>query len=146
MEERRKVKRIYGQQQEEYDNWLFGLIKSKSEKNKEKQQETQRNATISLTHHQSTKVAEEAKAAAFRAKAAEYKALAAQKAVATANTILEGARASANLKNAGIAVATLLILGIIGGAVYIIRESKKSTQLDADEMQLAGAPIPNYKM
>lgn len=143
MKEREQIERIYGQEhQEHYDQFFW---KSKAKKNKEKQEKTQRNATISLTHNQSAKVAQEAKAATFKAQAEQYRALAAQKAAETANTVLEGAKATVNLKNTAIAIGVVFILGGVALAMYAMRENKKSAQLKADELILNGSPTPDYK-
>ena len=56
-EQKRKVRRVYGQESEQYDNLFFGLIKTKADKKKEKQHSSQRDANIDLTRKQSQKIA-----------------------------------------------------------------------------------------
>lgn len=143
MREARKVRRVYGQEREEYDH-LFGFLKSKTKKEKEKQEHTQRKANISLTHHQGAKTAAEAEAAKFMAIAAKAKAEASQRLAAMTNVQLQGAQATVQLKNAGLAVSVLLIIGVIGAAIYLVRENKKAAQIQADKLKLQGMTQSTY--
>lgn len=144
MREGRKVKRVYGQQREEYDPFLGGLFKSKAKKKKEKQEHSQRDANISLTHYQGAKTAAEAEAARFNAQAAKAKAAAAERLAAMSNVQLQGAQATVQLKNAGLMVSALLIVGVIGAAIYIVRENKKAAQLEATKLKLQGTAQPSF--
>lgn len=139
------MRRVYGQANEQYDNLFFGLIKTKADKKKAKQHSSQRDASIDLTRKQSQKVAAEADAATFNAKAARAKAFAAERLAEMTTIQLEGAQATVQLKNTALAFGVVLVTCIVAGAIYLIRESKKKAQLEADKMQMKVAPTPTYK-
>jgi hypothetical protein len=121
-----KERRIYGQQEEEYDLFLGGIFKSKHKKKKEKLDIKQRDATLNLTQKQNKIAEAKAQAELFKAQAEQMRAVTAQKLAEKAETQLQGAKASTQLKYVGIAIGGIVVIGGIALAVYVVKQSKNS--------------------
>jgi len=118
--------RIYGQQEEEYDLFLGGIFKSKHKKKKEKLDIQQRDATLNLTNKQNRIAAARAQAEIFKAQAEQMRAVTAQKLAEKADTQLQGAKASTQLKYVGIAIAGIVVIGGVAMAIYLVKQSKNT--------------------
>jgi hypothetical protein len=123
-----KERRIYGQQEDEYDLFLGGIFKSKHKKKKEKLDIKQRDATLNLTHKQNKIAEAKAQAELFKAQAEQMRAVTAQKLAEKAETQLQGAKASTQLKYVGIAIGSIVVIGGIALAVYVVKQSKNSAK------------------
>jgi len=124
-------RRLYGNRDDNYDNLLFGLIKTRSEKKKESQERSQRDANINLTNRQNEIAAAKAQAEVYRAQAEQMKALAEKKNAEKADVQLSGARATTNLKYVGITIAAIVGVGAVALTVYMIKQGKKAALISA---------------
>ena len=133
MEKRRsgRIRRVYGENGDQYDLFLGGLFKSKHKKKKEKLDIQQRDANLNLTNRQNKIAEAKAQAEVFRAQAEQMKALAAQKLAQKADTQLKGARATTQLKYVGIAIAAIVVIGGVALAVYMVKQGKNAALISA---------------
>lgn len=126
-----RERRVYGQGNDNYDQFLGNLFKSKHKKKKEKLDIQQRDANLNLTNRQSQIADAKAKAEVFRAQAEQMKAIAAQKLAERADTQLKGAKATTQLKYVGMAIAAIVVVGGVALAVYMVKQGKNAALISA---------------
>ena len=126
-----RERRVYGEENVYYDQFLGGIFKSKHKKKKEKLDIQQRDANLNLTNRQSQIADAKAKAEVFRAQAEQMKAIAAQKLAEKADTQLKGAKATTQLKYIGMAIAAIVVVGGVALAAYMIKQGKNAALISA---------------
>lgn len=138
---RRRVSKVYGRKEQEYDQFLGGLFKSKHKRKQERRDIRQRDAKIDLTRKQSLAVSAKLEAETFRARKAQMEALTAQKQAEKADAQLSGAKATAQLKYVGLGIAIIVGVGAVALTIYMIKQSKKAALISAQlkKVKLAGA-------
>jgi hypothetical protein len=134
-----RERRVYGEHHENYDQFLGGLFKSKHKKKKEKLDIRQRDANLNLTNKQNKIAEAKAQAEVFRAQAEQMRALAAQKLAQKAETQLQGAKATNQLKYVGIAIAAIVVVGGVGLAVYMVKQGKNAALISAKLAEVKAA-------
>lgn len=126
-----REKRIYGTQKGNHDYFLRNLFKSKHKKKKEKLDIKQRDANLSLTNKQNKIADAKAQAEVFKAQAEQMRALTAQKLAERAETQLQGAKATTQLKYVGIAIAAIVVVGGVALAIYMVKQGKNAALISA---------------
>jgi multidrug efflux pump subunit AcrA (membrane-fusion protein) len=121
-----RIRKVYGGEGDHYDLFLGGLFKSKHKKKKEKLDIKQRDANLSLTQKQNQIADAKAQAEVYRAQAEQMKALAAQKLAQKAESQLQGAKATTQLKYVGMAIAAIVLVGGVTLTIYMIKQGKKA--------------------
>lgn len=139
---RRRVRKVYGHNDHEYDQFLGGLFKSKHKKKEERREITQRDANIDLTRKQSQAVSAKLEAETYRARKAQMEALTAQKQAEKADTQLSGAKATTQLKYVGLAIAAIVGIGAVALTIYMVKQSKKSALISAQLKKAKLAAVP----
>lgn len=123
-----KERRVYGQPQEQYDH-LFGFLKSKNKKKKEKLDIKQRESNIALTAQQNAIARAKAQAEVHRAEAEKMKAIAAMKQAEKAQVQLKGAEANNHIRYIVAGVAVLLLVGGAYVVAQMVKQGKKSKEI-----------------
>jgi hypothetical protein len=121
---RNKERRIYGEVDSHYDPFLGGIFKSKHKKKKEKLDIKQRDANLSLTNRQNKIAEAKAQSELFKAQAEQMRAVTARKLAEKAETQLQGAKASTQLKYVGMAIGGIVVIGGVALAVYLVKQNK----------------------
>ena len=122
-----KERRVYGERDSHYDPFLGGIFKSKHKKKKQKLDIKQRDASLSLTNKQNKIAEAKAQAELFKAQAEQMRAVTAQKLAEKAETQLQGAKASTQLKYVGMAIGGIVVIGGVALAVYLVKQNKNTT-------------------
>ncbi len=121
-----RERRVYGETDSQYDPFLGGIFKSKHKKKKEKLDIQQRDANLNLTNKQNKIADAKAQAELFKAQAEQMRVVTAQKLAEKAETQLQGAKASTQLKYVGIVIAGIVVIGGVALALYMIKQSKNT--------------------
>jgi hypothetical protein len=121
------ILKTYGHRLNDADyDYLFGFLRSRDKKAKDKLDIQQKTANLSLSIQKKIMAAKQIEAEELKKQAEEARVFTAQKEAATAEAKLKGTNAMTSLTYVGLAIGGLILIGGVGAMVYFFSKQKST--------------------
>jgi hypothetical protein len=136
------ILKTYGHHLNDVDyDYLFGFLRSRDKKTKDKLDIQQKTADLALSIQKRQMAVKQIEAEELKKQAEEARVFTAQKEAATAEAKLKGTNAMTTLTYVGLAIGGLVLIGGIGTMVYLLNKQNK-TKLKPTKIVKAASAAP----